>query len=628
VDKFIDHPAPVSQSSVSKLQKNQPNDRPGVMANLPRRPLISTETPDVTPPMMQDVDFPASSLRVLRGLFVWIFIGLSYFVGALWDSLRGKGTQTRRAIWFRRVLERSGGPFKMIGRLLAMRIDVLPWVYCVELSKISNQMEPFPVERAIEQIETATGRSLGETFTAFDPEPIGASTSACVYQAYLRSGNKVAVKVRRPGFGEVTLSTLKALDLILSFFELMSVIRPGFTKILRRELRETFLEEMNFILEARNQMLFRSEANKSGKKFFDAPKVYFALCSPHVIVEEFMSGMWLWELIAAFEQNDQGALDRAIELNIDPIKVARRLLWVHFWGLDEHVFFISDLRPDKVIVRENSELTFIDFSSTGVISQEKRQAHQQTMYYAWKRDPLEMARASMILLEPLPPIDTIKLTKDLEATYWKYMYALEAKHIKWWERTSAHLWLGFVRIAREHNITIHISVLRMIRASLFFDTNAIRLNSKIDHVKEYHKFFRYRAKAARIRIEKRTRKQFQRGIDDQIYLQAESLADTSERLFRQFQRLLSTPVLKFNAVLDKPVYALSVFFKFIGQAGIITAISTGIFMVYHWIFNEQVVDIMDALASVVSNQIYLLVIFFLLIVDVRIIIFRLSDKDV
>jgi predicted unusual protein kinase regulating ubiquinone biosynthesis (AarF/ABC1/UbiB family) len=585
------------------------------MANLPRRPLISTETPDVTPPMMQDVDFPASSWRVLWDLIVWIFIGLSYIVGALWDSLRGKGTQTRRAIWFRRVLERSGGPFRMIGRLLAMRIDVLPWAYCVELSKIDNQMGPFPVERAIEQIEIATGRSLGETFTVFDPEPIGASTTACVYQAYLASGEKVAVKVRRPGFGEVTLSTLKALDLILSFFELMSIIRPGFTKILRRELRETFLEEMNFILEARNQMLFRSEAKKSGKNFFDAPKVYFSLCSPHVIVEEFMSGMWLWELIAAFEQNDQGALDRAIELNIDPIKVARRLLWVHFWGLDEHVFFISDLHPDKVIVRENSELTFIDFSSTGVMSQEKRQAYQQTMFYAWKRDPLEMARASMI-------------TKDLEAAYWKYMYALEAKHTKWWERTSALLWLSFVRIARQHNITIHISVLRMIRASLFFDTSAIRLNNKIDHVKEYHKFFRYRAKAARIRIEKRTRKQFQRGIDDQIYLQAESLADTSERLFRQFQRFLSTPVLKFNAVLDKPVYALSVFFKFIGQAGIITAISTGIFMAYQWMFNEQVVDIIDALASVISNQLYLLVIFFLLILDVRIIIFRLSDKDV
>lgn len=598
------------------------------MANLPRRPLISTETPDTTPPMMQEVEFPASSLRVLISLFAWMLLGLSYLAGAFLDGIRGKGTQTSRAFRLRRTLERSGGPYKLIGRLLAMRIDVLPWAYCVELSKIDNQMEPFPVEQAIEQIEAATGKPLGESYTTFDPEPIGSSTTACVYQAFLKSGEKVVVKVRRPGFGRATISTLKALDWILSFFELLSIIRPGFTKILRRELRESFLEEMNFILEARNQMLFRSEAKKSRKKFFDAPKVFFELCSPHVIVEEFMSGMWLWELIAAFEQKDQGALDRAIELNIDPIKVARRLLWVHFWGLDEHVFFISDLHPDKVIIRENSELTFIDFNSTGVISQEKRQAHQQTMYYAWKRDPLEMARASMILLEPLPPIDTIKLTKDLEAAYWKYMYALEANHTKWWERTSALLWLSFVRIAREHNVTIHIGVLRMIRASLFFDTNAVRLYNKIDHVKEYHKFFRYRAKSARLRIEKRTRKQIQRGIDDQIYLQAESLADTSEKLFRQFQRFLSTPVMKFNAVLDKPVFALSVFFKFIGQAGIVTAIGAGILIVYQWIVSGQVIDVVDALAEVLSNPLYLLIIIFLVIVDVRTIIFRLSDKEI
>jgi hypothetical protein len=86
--------------------------------------------------------------------------------------------------------------------------------------------------------------------------------------------------------------------------------------------------------------------------------------------------------------------------------------------------------------------------------------------------------------------------------------------------------------------------------------------------------------------------------------------------------------MKFNAVLDKPVYALSVFFKFIGQAGIITAISTGILIAYQWIVVGHVIDVMDALAEVLSNPLYLLVIFFLLILNVRTIIFRLSDKEV
>jgi hypothetical protein len=33
----------------------------------------------------------------------------------------------------------------------------------------------------------------------FDPTPIGSASLACVYQAQLKTGERVAVKVRRPG---------------------------------------------------------------------------------------------------------------------------------------------------------------------------------------------------------------------------------------------------------------------------------------------------------------------------------------------------------------------------------------------------------------------------------------------
>jgi len=598
------------------------------MASLRRRQLITSETTEISPPMMQSTAFSVSYVRVLWRLVILLFTGISFLFGNLWDSLRRRGSETQRAIRLRRILERSGGSFKKIGRLLAMRIDLLPWTYCVELSKINDNMDPFPVEKAIERVESATGQPLAKTFDQFDPEPIVSSPTSCVYQAYLKDGRKVAVKVRRPGFGELFMADYKALDWILDFCEFLSIIRPGFTRNLRRDLRETIQDELNFAFEARNQMLFRSEAKKSGKNFFDAPRVFFEYCSSDVVFQEFASGMWLWELIAAVEENDQAALSRAKELNIDPGLVAKRLLWVLFWGIDEHHIFLTDLHPDNVIIRENSRLSFIDFSSVGALNQEQRQAMQQTMYYAWKREPLEMARASMVLLEPLPPIDTTKYIKDLEATYWKFMYALESKHIQWWERTSARMWLGFVHIAKEHNITMNIQVLRMIRASLLSDTIAARLSHKIDHVKEYHKFYRYRTKVARKRVEKRIRKQFQRGVDDRLYLQIEGITDTSERLFRQLQRFLSTPMMKFNAVLDKPVYAFAMFFKFLGQMALITALAIGITFSIEWVVDGNVLNIFDILSRVYSNRGFQLVILALLFINIRSVVFRLSDKEI
>jgi predicted unusual protein kinase regulating ubiquinone biosynthesis (AarF/ABC1/UbiB family) len=385
---------------------------------------------------------------------------------------------------------------------------------------------------------------------------------------------------------------------------------------------------LNFNYEARNQALFRSEAKKSGKKFFDAPRVFFEYSSADVVFQEFASGMWLWELIAAVERDDPAALARAKELNIDPGLVAKRLLWVLFWGTHEHLHFLADLHPDNVIVRENSKLSFIDFSSVGALSHEQRQALQQTMHYAGLRDPLEMARASIVLLEPLPPIDTTKYVKDLEATYWKFMYALESKHVDWWERTSARMWLGFVRVAKDYNITMNIHVLRMIRASLLSDTIAARLNRKIDHVKEYHRFYRYRAKAARKRVEKLLRRQFQRGFDDRLYLQVEGITDTTERLFRQVQRFLSTPIMKFNAVLDKPVYAFSMFFKFLGQLAVMTAVAMCVTFVVEGSVDGRIIHFLEAFSIVFSNRIFQVFILGLLFITIRSIMFRLSDKEI
>ena len=608
--------------------RKQYSDRPGIMAKLPRREFVAIEPSDVTPTMMETVPLSASFWKVLGRFFIWVFALSSFLLGNLWDSLRGKNTETRRAVRFRNILEKSGGTFKKIGRLLAMRIDLLPWGYCVELSKIVDQLDPFPIDQAIEKVETATRQPLTETFNQFDPEPIVSSTLSCTYQAFLSDGQKVVVKVRRPQVSQAIMADVKSLVWILNIGEFLSIVRLGFTSILHNALIESIEDELNFSFEARNQILFRSEAKRSGKKFFNSPKVFFNLSSSEVIVQEFTSGMWLWEVLRGVEQNDQASLARARELNIDPLKVARRLLWVNFWGLDEHLQFMADINPDNVIVRENSKLTLIDFSNIGALSREKRQSLQQIMYYAWKRDPLEMARASMILLEPLPPIDTIKFTKDLEAVYWKFIYALESKNVEWWERTSARLWLGFIQVTREYNIPMNVHVLRMIRACLLYDMIAVRLNKKIDHVREYQRFSRYRARSARKRFEKQIRRQLNRGLDDRLYLQLEEIVDTSERLFRQLQRFLSTPVMKFNAVLDKPVYSISVLFKFIWQSTIAAAVGGVFVYLFWWLTEGEQHSLMHVIRSVGTNPIFHLVILFLLFINIRAIIFRLSDKEI
>ncbi|MBN1667269.1 MAG: hypothetical protein JW862_09270, partial [Anaerolineales bacterium] len=383
-----------------------------------------------------------------------------------------------------------------------------------------------------------------------------------------------------------------------------------------------------FALEARHQALFRKEARKSGKKFFSAPRIYARLSSEHVIVEEFAAGMWLWEVLAAVEQHDPQALQRMRELNIQPRRVARRLMWVNAWGLDEYLLFRAELRPDNVIVQANSQLCFLDFSSVGVLGRERREAVQQIMANAARRDPLEMARESLVLLEPLPPLDVLAFTHDLESAYWQYLYGLESRQVAWWERTSTRLWLGFVQTARAHRVTLSIQVLRLIRSCLQHDLLAARLSPGLDHERQYRRFGRTRARQARQRLAQQAAAQFDHGLQDRFFLEVEGLARTGERLFRQLQRSLAKPMMKFNAVLDKPVYVLTILLRWLVQLLLVSTLGLGMGWLIAVLQDGLAPALPVLLRGLLAHPLYWLVALFVTATNLRMVLFRLGDKDV
>jgi hypothetical protein len=185
-----------------------------------------------------------------------------------------------------------------------------------------------------------------------------------------------------------------------------------------------------------------------------------------------------------------------------------------------------------------------------------------------------------------------------------------------------------VRVAREYNITLNLHVLRMIRANLLHDTIAARLSPGIDHVAEYHAVSRYRAKAARRRMETRFSKQFRGGANNRIFLQTEEFLQTSKRLYRRMQRRISQPVMKINVVLGKSVYSLAILFRLMGHAAIVTGIAIVLTMAFAWLTGGVSLSFGEAFNIAISNQIYWGAILLLIIMSFRTILFRMSDKEV
>jgi len=617
-----------SQPAIDDLQ-DRADRQQGILADLPRRQFLDISTGDVTLSQMRFISFKVNYFRAVTSFFRWLQLILNFSIGITFDFLTGRDVPEQRALRLRRAFEFAGGSFIKLGIYLSMRLDFMPWTYCNELSCMTDRMNPFPAKHAIEIIEHSIGKALTTTFKQFDPDPIISTSVACIYQAFLQDGEKVIVKVRRPGIGEQFMSDLQAFDWLLSIAELLTIFRPGFTENIRQEFRDLLLEELDFIQEARRQDAFRRAAEKSHKKFFSTPHIHLDLTTEEVVINEFASGIWLWELLTAVEKGDQNILTRAQEMNINPKVVAKRLLWVNNWGWSEHLFFHADPNPDNVIIGQDGKLFFINFTSTGTLSREKRQALRQNLQYARERDPQNMARASLILLEPLPPVDLIELVQELETHNWQLIYALEAEShgVSWKERTSAVQWVGVVQLARRYGITIDIQVLRFIRSTLLFESMAARLHPEIDFVERFQKFNEYRAEQARRRVTDSILDQLAGKRTEQTIIRLDRIAHALEGLAFRTSHMLSLPTTSFNVLLDKWSFAINTFFRFIGQAVILSLIfvllaSLQIYFEAHHIF------IADVFQRLITNPLYWLLFLVLIYVNGRMILYRLEDKEV
>lgn len=608
----------------------RPQETPGRLGTIPRRALcLSHYSTEAAPPQMRVIAFRASRLRTLRRLCVWVVMLLGTSLSVAWDQLRGRNTKRRRAMHLGRAFQRMGGTFIRIGQRLAIHADLRQSPYGEEIAHLQDVVPPFPAALAVAAIERTTGKPLHATFAQFDPEPVLSTSTACAYQALLLSGERVVAKVRRPGAGEQLVADLRLVDWVASALEFFSVVRKGYTREVRRELREALLEEFDFIREARHQAAFRRTARRTGKKFFSAPRVHFDLSSEDVIVQEFVSGMWLWELMAAVEQGHEGVLALAAELNIDPKKVARRLLWVSFWSWHENLFFLAEPNPHNIILSADGKLFFIDFTSTGAIDHTMKRAMQQNMYYAIKRDPLNMARASLTLLEPLPPVNAIELTKEIENANLQMLYAFETKPTgrNSPPRTSLTQWRGLLESAGRFGIAVDYGVLRLIRAAVMHEILALRLSPDIDVLKQYRRFVRSRADRSADPGGRPARRRVRDALNKKIYLRLEHLAKAAEGFVFRLRHLVSLPRVNFNAMISKSSFAFLTLVTFLTQVFQLTAVAA-LFVMTHYGLAHERFTVRQLLQPVWESALYQGAIVVLFLINGRALLFRLDDKDV
>lgn len=515
------------------------------MGEMPRpRSFVSEALEDAIalPPYQPMIDFDANWWMRFRRAFAWVNGIGSFILGTLVDMILPwrEDNDDRRAERLYRIIKRLGGTFVKIGQQISIRIDLLPYAYYTRLSKLLDEVDPFPTEEAIKAIERAAKKPLHEIFSRFDPTPIGSGSIACVYQGILReTGETVAVKVRRPGIGYVfaaDFDILRFLFVVLKFFNALPEIM-NFEAL--DEIHDVIMEELDFRQEARHQDLFRQLARDAYRKYFTAPKVYFEYSGEDVIMQEFIRGVLLKHLLTMVEQNDVKGLERLKKYNIHPKEVSHRLIWVNYWTIWNGLFFHSDPHPANVIVTQDNLLNFIDFGSVSSLGYKRRWALQQVFEFEQINDLEGAARVAITLMEPLPPLPTHLLEQDVKAEFQRAVVALRSNGTPWTEKTSAQLWFGFFRVARKYDVPVNPVVVRLVRGTMLYDTLSARLNPKIDILGEYELYRKDAGLAARRRVNSALQRRVKGGPTTDDYLRLEQLVGESERAVFQLQRFLS-----------------------------------------------------------------------------------------
>jgi ubiquinone biosynthesis protein len=531
-----------------------------VIGAMPRRPIShSAGEAHVSLPLARRVRFSAGILRAVSRLLVWLWCLIRFYSGNLFDFVTRRATIERRAVRLRKVFESAGPTFAKLGQQLSMRADMLPYPYCLELAKMLDRAPSFPVEQAIEIIERSTKKPLYEVFEKFDPEPIGSASLACVYQAQLHSGERVAVKVRRPGIGPLIAADLRAIDWLLAIAETLTIIPPGVTRRFREDFQTILFNELNFRTEARYTDLFRRRAAKR-KKGVTAPHVFFEYCSEEVMVSEFVSGVWMYELMAAVDRNDQEFLERARKIGIEPKSLARKIVLIMNREVQEELFFHADPHPANLIVMPNNEVCFIDFGAVGRFSTHTRKTLREFQHHMIRGDIGRMVNCGLSLIGPLPPMDVERIRMEMEKIYAEGVYAMQSKDAEWWERSAAQSWLRFLEVSRQFSMPASFETIQLFRTTFAYDAVVVRLNKDLNITKVWEAYAKEAAAEARARVQKKMKERLC-GPTDMDYMAMEQFGDLMTQVSFQLQRGIENPIIHFRNIVGKISYIASLFLK-------------------------------------------------------------------
>ena len=289
-------------------------------------------------------------------------------------------------------LESLGATFIKLGQLLSTRGDMLPEPYLDALSRLQDQVEPFPYEEVEQIVSSELGVRISKAFSEFDREPEAAASLAQVHRAYLRDGRAVVVKIQRPGVRDQIVNDLDALEEVAGFIDAHTEVgkRYEFGNLLA-ELRRSLLRELDFQREASNLIRLGENLREFDRLIVPVPIEDFT--TSRVLTMEYVAGKNISNLSPL----------RLLEL--EGTDLADELFRAYLKQILIDGFFHADPHPGNVFLTYDNRIALLDLGMVSHINETFQEKLLQLLLAISEGRGDEAAEISIRMGEPKSNFD-------------------------------------------------------------------------------------------------------------------------------------------------------------------------------------------------------------------------------
>lgn len=335
----------------------------------------------------------------------------------------------------RLVLEELGPTFIKLGQLSSTRSDLIPEDVIRELTKLQDSVPPFPMSDVRAIIEEELKVPLEEVFREFEEKPLAAASIGQVHRARLRTGEAVAVKVRRPHVDKIIQLDLDILKELAAMAEKrVDWIAQYRVRDIVGELSRSMREELDYTHEGKNAD--RIAEQYKGNPGILIPRVYWEFSTAKVLTMEFVDGIMLNH---TREIQEQGR---------DLKNVAERVVNAMFHQIFIEGFFHADPHPGNIIVTRDNRIAFVDFGLCGYLSDDIKYHLSSLLIALMRRSSGAIIRAILPLGLVSEEVDMALLRKDLDMLRDKYY------DVPFAEVSLAEAMTELFAVANRHHIVV------------------------------------------------------------------------------------------------------------------------------------------------------------------------------